>query len=132
MPDDEDIDLEELKRQTSHGDRLDSDADNGERQALKDTILTELAAIDAGEQQKTISVWDGPTAALVRALDDNPEQRTEIGAALRRQLDIDGDEEPIEHSELVRYALRLGFQQADPEIFEILREAVREHATQDL
>lgn len=129
---DEDIDLEALKQQTSHGDRLDSDADNDARQALKDAILSELAAIDAGEEQKTISVWDGPTAALVRALDENPEQRAEIGDALRRQLDIDGDEAPIERSELVRYALRLGFKQADAEIFGILREAVQEHATQDL
>jgi hypothetical protein len=132
MPDDDDIDIEELKRKTSQGDRLDSDADNDERQALKDDILAELARIDAGEEQKTISVWDGATAAFVRALDDNPDQRAAIGDALRRQLDIDGDDAPIEHSELVRYALRLGFKQADAETFEILRDAVRDHATQDL
>jgi hypothetical protein len=132
MPTDDDIDLEELKRQTSHGDRLDSDADNDAQQELTEAILDELAQIDASEKQKTISIWDGPTAALIRALDDNPEQRTEIGNALRRQLDIDGDQEPIEHSELIRYALRLGFKQADPETFELLREAVQKHATQDL
>jgi translation elongation factor EF-1beta len=34
MPDDEDIDIEELKRKTSQSDRLDSDADNDERQEL--------------------------------------------------------------------------------------------------
>jgi hypothetical protein len=132
MPDDEDIDLEELKQQTSHGDRLDSDADNDERQELKAAILTELTAIDEGAKQRTVSIYDGSTAALIHALDDNPQQRTEIGNALRRQLDIDGDGEPVERSELVRYALRLGFKQADPETFELLREAVQKHATQDL
>lgn len=132
MADDDEIDIEDLKRQTNHGDRLDSDADNNERQDLKDAILSELVAIDAGEQQKTISIWDGPTAALIRALDEQPDQRAEIGDALRRQLDIDSDEEPIERSELVRYALRLGFKQAAPDTVETLREAVRDHAIQGL
>lgn len=133
MSDDaDDIDLDELKEQTSHGDRLDSDADNDERQALKDAILDELARIDAGEEQKTISVWDGATAAFIRALDENPEQRAALGDALRRQLDIDEDQDPIERSELVRYALRLGFQQADSAKYDTLREAVRDHTTQDL
>lgn len=132
MSGEDDVDLEELKRQTSHGDRLDTDADNDERQELADAILAELGRIDAGEEQKTISVWDGPVAALVRALDEQPEQRAEIGTALRRQLDIETDAETIDRSELVRYALRLGFKQADPDTFEILRESVQEHATQDL
>jgi hypothetical protein len=46
-------------------------------------------------------------------------------------FDIDDEKEPIERSELVRYALRLGFQQAAPDKFETLREAVQEHATQN-
>jgi 6-phosphogluconate dehydrogenase len=133
MPDDqEDIDLEKLKRQTSHGDRLDTDADNDAQQELADAILDELGRIGAGEEQKTISVWDGPTAALVRALDDNPEQRAAVGKSLYRQLDVESDDDPIERSELVRYALRLGFKQAAPDTFEVLREAVQEYATQDL
>ncbi|WP_330633802.1 hypothetical protein [Halocatena halophila] len=127
----EDIDIEELKRQTSHGDRLDSQADNQQQQSLKNEILEELERIDAGDEQKTISVWDGPTAAFIRALDEHPEQRAEIGSALRRQLDID-DDGSINRPELVRYALRLGFQQADPDKFKTLRKSVQEHATQDL
>ncbi|MFC6964431.1 hypothetical protein [Halocatena marina] len=127
----EEIDLEELKRQTSHGDRLDSDADNDQQQALADAILTELERIDAGEEQKTVSIWDGPTAAYIRALDEHPDQRAEVGDALRRQLDIDGDE-PVDRSELVRFALRLGFRQAAPDKFETLKESVQKHVTQDL
>lgn len=125
------IDLEELKRQTSQGDRLDSDADNDVQQELASAIASELERIDEGEEQKTVSIWDGPVAAYVRALDEQPEQRAEVGESLRRQLNID-DEDEIDRSELVRSALRLGFKQADPDKFETLKESVREHATQDL
>lgn len=128
---DEDIDLDELKRQTQSGDRLDSDADNDEQQQLADAILDELGRIDAGEEQKTVSIWDGPVAAYVRALDEHPEQRAEVGDALRRQLDVDDDDD-IDRSELVRYALRLGFRQAAPDKFETLKESVQEHVTQGL
>lgn len=67
----------------------------------------------------------------VRALDEQPEQRAEVGDALRRQLDLD-EEGEIDRSDLVRYALRLGFRQADPDKFETLKESVREYATQGL
>ena len=73
----------------------------------------------------------GPVAAFVRSTTILPSVLK--GTALRRQLDIDADDqEPIERSELVRYALQLGFKQADADPFEILRDTVRDHATQDL
>lgn len=127
----EDKDLEELKRQTSHGDRLDSQAGNEQNQDLKQAILDELARIEVGDEQKTVSVWDGPTAAFVRALDTNPEQRAQVGESLRRQLGIEEQGE-IERSELVRYALRLGFKQAAPDKFDVVKESVQEHETQGL
>lgn len=102
-----------------------------QQQTLADAILTELERINEGEEQKTISSWDGPVAASVRALGTTPEQRAEVGESLRRQLDID-EESEIDRSELVRYALRLGFRQVDPDKFETLKESVREHATQGL
>lgn len=127
----DDIDLDELKRQTSHGDRLDSNADNDAQQELKAAVLDELEQIDAGEKQKTVSIWDAPTAAYVRALIEHPEHRDEVGQSLRRQLDVDA-EGSIERSELVRLALRLGLQQANADKFEILGEAVRERALEGL
>lgn len=128
---DDDIDLDELKRQTSHGDRLDSDADNDAQQELKEAIFDELERIDEGEEQKTVSIWDAPAAAYIRALDEHPEQRDEIGRSLRRQLDIDA-EGSIEQSEFVRLALRLGLRQADSDKFEIVGEAVRDRALEGL
>lgn len=129
--DDDELDLDELKRQTQSGDRLDAQADNDAQQELKAAILDELERIDAGEEQKTVSIWDGPVAAYVRALDEQPEQRAEVGDALRRQLDVDAEDE-IDRSELVRYAIRLGFRQAAPDKFETLKESVQEHATEGL
>ncbi len=131
MTEEDDIDLDELKRQTAHGDRLNAEADNDARLELKETILDELAQIDASEKQKTVSIWDAPTAAYVRALVEHPEHREEVGQSLRRQLDVDA-EGSIERSELVRLALRLGLQQANADKFEILGEAVRERALEGL
>lgn len=53
---------------TSHSDRLDSAADNDQQQELADSILTEFDRIDAGEEQKSVSIWDGPVAAFAHLM----------------------------------------------------------------
>lgn len=125
-----DEDLDALREQTSQGDRLDEAAKADDRQSLVDDIIGELEAIDNGEKQKTVSVWDGPLAAFVRALEANPEQMDEVGRALQKRLDV--DEGDIDRSEILRLALRLGFQEAASEEFDAVREAVRDHATRNL
>lgn len=125
-----DEDLDALREQTSQGDRLDEAAKADDRQSLVDDIIGELEAIDNGEKQKTVSVWDGPLAAFVRALEANPEQMDEVGRALQNRLDV--DEGDIDRSEILRLALRLGFQEAASEEFDAIREAVRDHATRNL
>lgn len=126
----EDSDLDDLKRQTSQGDRIDEMASKEEQRGLSDDIIAELEAIDAGEQQKTVSVWDGHLAAFVRALERNPEQLNDVGHALQRNLDL--DEGDIDRSEVLRLALRLGFQEAAPDQFEAVLEAACNHATKGL
>ena len=79
----DDPDLEDLKAQTSQGDRLDSAAKEMDRQDLVEDIVDELEAIDAGEQQKTVSVWDGQLAAFIRALEANPEHLDAVGNGLQ-------------------------------------------------
>lgn len=125
-----DPDLEDLKAQTSQGDRLDSAAKEIDRQDLVEDIVDELEAIDAGDQQKTVSVWDGQLAAFIRALEDNPEHLEAVGHGLQGQLDI--EENDIDRSMILRLALRVGFQEAAPEQFEAVREAVRKQATKGL
>lgn len=126
----EDDELAALREQTSHGDRIDSAAAKEEQHGLAEDILTELEAIDAGEQQKTISVWDGHLAAFIRALESNPERMDDVGHALQRQLGLDEGE--VDRSDILRFALRLGFQEAAPDEFEAIREAARKQATKGL
>lgn len=125
-----DEDLDALREQTSQGDRIDEAAKVDDRQSLVDDIIAELEAIESGEQQKTVSVWDGPLAAFIRALEANPEQMDDVGRALQNHLDV--DEGDVDRSEVLRLALRLGFQEAASEEFDAVREAVQEHATRNL
>jgi hypothetical protein len=97
---------------------------------LVSDIVTELEALEAGERQKTISVWDGQLAALLRALEENPDQLTTVGHALQRQLDL--EESNVDRSTVLRLALRLGFQEAAPKTVAALRDAVQQQATKDL
>ena len=99
-------------------------------QVLVEAIVEELDAIDAGEQQKTLSVWDGALAAFIRALEDNPDQMEAVGHSLQQRLGTDTAE--IDRSEVLRLALRLGFQEAAPEEFDAVRDAVQKHATKGL
>ncbi|WP_135823222.1 hypothetical protein [Halostella litorea] len=126
----EDDDLAELRKQTEQGDRIDEAATEQEKQALVEDILAELEAIDAGEQQKTVSVWDGHLAAFVRALEENPDRMEDVGHALQQRLGLD-ESEP-DRSDVLRLALRLGFQEAAPDQFEAVREAARKQATKGL
>lgn len=125
-----DDDLATLREQTSHGDRLDEAPAAEQRQVFVDAIVAELEAIERGDQQKTVSVWDGPLAAFIRALEENPDRLEEVGHALQRELDL--DEHNVKRSEVLRLALRLGFKKAAPETFEAVREAAQQQATKGL
>ena len=124
---DEDEDLAALREQTSQGDRIDQATSAEQDQELVEAIVDELDAIDAGEQQKTISVWDGTLAAFIRALEEHPEQMEAVGHSLQQQLDVDTT--AVDRSEVLRLALRVGFQEAAPDEFDAVREAVRKQAT---
>jgi len=126
----DDDELAALREQTSQGDRIDEAAAEDAKHDLAGDILDELEAIDAGDKQKTISVWDGHLAAFIRALEENPDRLGEVGHALQRQLDL--EEGDVDRSEILRLALRLGFQEAAPQEFEAVREAARKEATKGL
>lgn len=129
MTDADDLSIGELREQTSKGDRLD-EAPRQQRQAgFKQSIREHLAAIDAGERQKTVSVRDGDLAAFINALEDNPEDMEAVGEALRNALGVEGNGEP-DRSEVLRLALNLGFREAAPAYVEALRETVRDRAVE--
>jgi len=126
-----DEDLEQLREQTSSGDRLDEASSEQEQHELQEAILDELEAIDAGGKQKTVSVWDGPMAALLDALETREDDLVETGEQLRDALGIEDESEP-DRSEVLRLALRLGFETAAPDKLDATRGAVEEHASQRL
>lgn len=133
MSDDSDPELDALRRQTSHGDRLDEAPREDDRRDLQASIREELAAIDSGDRQKTVSVWDGDLAAFLAALDDHPDHRDAVGRALREALGREvEDDAAVDRSEVLRLALRLGLAEAAPEYVDTLREAVADHATDSL
>lgn len=132
-----DDDLEALREKTSHGDRIDEaeTATAPDTATFTDDIVTELERIAHGDEQKTVSVWDGPMAAFIRALEQHPERMQQVNQALREQLetesvdtDPDADTE-INRSELLRLSLQLGFETAAPEAVAAVRDAVEDHAT---
>lgn len=126
----EDDELAALRDETSHGDRIDTADAASDRRAFVDDIVAELEAIDAGDKQKTISVWDGHLAAFIRALEANPERMASVGEGLQRRLDLEDGE--VNRSEILRLALRLGFKEAAPDELEAVRNAAGEHATKQL
>jgi hypothetical protein len=126
-----DTELEELRRETSRGDRLDEDTRRDETAEFRERVERALEEMDAGDRQKTVSVWDGPLAAFLAALEDT-EDLEAVGAALQESLDEDVDAEAVDRSEVLRLALRLGFREAAPEYLDAAREAVREHNAPDL
>lgn len=126
-----DTELEELRREMSRGDRLDEDTRREETAEFRERVERALEEIDAGDRQKTVSVWDGPLAAFLAALEDT-EDLEAVGAALQESLDEDVDAEAVDRSEVLRLALRLGFREAAPEYLDAAREAVRKHNAPDL
>lgn len=127
----EDKDLAELRQQTERGDRLEEDSRREAMAEFQVRVREELEKIESGNRQKTISVWDGPLAAFISALDGSKDLEA-VGIALQRELGMNENVEALDRSELLRLALRAGFQEAAPEYLDSARGAIREHNKSDL
>ncbi|WP_227378061.1 hypothetical protein [Haladaptatus halobius] len=119
----DDVDLEELKQRTQVGNRNQESAKQTEKKSFREDILEALSAIENGDRQKTVSFWDGDTAALVSALENNPDVQQDVGTRLQEELGRDVDEAAIDRSEVLRLAMRAGLQRAAPDIVEIWLDA---------
>jgi hypothetical protein len=126
-----DDDIEELRRKTDHGSRIDEESDAAGQQELVETMLDELATFDEGERQKTVSVWDGDVAALVAALEEH-DQIADVGQQLADAHGVDIETKSLDRSDVLRLALRHGFQHGAPDVWDALEDAIREHATRGL
>lgn len=126
MSDDE---LEELRRESERGSRLDEDS-SPDRE-LVDDIVTAMDDIEDGDLRKTVAVRDKSMAAMLTALDDeeHTERMQEVGDALSNALGR-STSDSYDRSELVRLALRLGFQRGSPDVVEELQTAHQEHTSE--
>lgn len=124
----EDIDLEELKQKTQVGNRNQESAKQSESKSFREDILAVLSEIENGDRQKTVSFWDGDTAALISALESNPEIQQDVGSRLQEELGREVNEEAVDRSEVLRLAIRAGLQQAAPDVVETWLDAKAESA----
>lgn len=130
---DEDDELEELRAATEAGDRLDADADDrdDDPDEFVEAVLEELMAIDAGDSQQTVSVWDRRGKAYVSALEGDEDRIADVVDRLREEHDYpplpDSAREGLGKSDVVRLALRLGLSRGDPDGWEDVEEARERH-----
>jgi hypothetical protein len=124
-----DEDLDQLREQSQRGSRLQESG--GSEAALVDELVTALSEIEAGDRRKTIAVRDKPVAALLKTLDENPDEMIAVGQALQQALGRDTDDE-FDRSEISRLVFRVGLQEAAPEYMEQLQEAHAEHMKDQL
>lgn len=132
MSDDDGPDIDQLREETSSGDRIAQAESDDDRDALQASIVEQLEAIERGETQPALTVWDEYLAALFGALDaDHPEELEALYQDVVDELDAEVDEE-VTKTATLRLLLRCAMRDLAPEQLEITREAAAEHATPDL
>ena len=85
--------------------------------------------MESGDVSKTLSVRDEQLAALIRGLEET-DSLADVGTPLKEELGRDDDKDVTDRSELLRLAVRLGLQQAAPEVVETARDANARHASE--
>jgi outer membrane receptor protein involved in Fe transport len=125
----DDDELQELREQTDVGTRIQNVPDDVEDGTLEKTIVTLLDEVESGTVSKTLSLRDNRLAALIRGLEET-DDLDDVGLALQNELGRDADPDMIDRSEVLRLAVRIGLQEAAPEIVEIARDAQARHASQ--
>lgn len=126
---DSDEELEQLRQQTDVGTRAESPTPGDQAPELEDAMVALLAAVEAGEVSKTLSVRDARLTALVRALEETGDL-DDVGTALQEGLGRGVDADGVDRSEVLRLAVRLGLQEAAPEILDTARDAYTHHASE--
>jgi len=121
--------LEELKEKTDVGTRAQSPTPGEQESDLEDAMVSLLGDVEDGEVSKTLSVRDAHLTALVRALEETGDLAG-AGAALQEELGREADADGIDRSEMLRLAVRLGLQEATPEVLDTARNAYARHASE--
>ena len=123
-----DEELDQLRQQTDVGTRAQSSTPGEQERDLEDAMVSLLGDVEAGDISKTLSVRDARLAALVRALEETGDLE-DVGTALQEELGREADADEIDRSEVLRLAVRLGLQEAVPEVLDTARDAYARHAS---
>jgi len=115
----DDLDVPEGMKQ-DRGSSLDEEAKATER--FVDDLAEAMDGVESGDISKTVAFRDERTAALFRALKDNPDRlQTSIEAA-RKEVGVDDDSEG-DRSELLRLLVRSALVEVTPELAEAEKHA---------
>lgn len=122
--------LDEVRQKSTSGGGSRLDADEV-RDDVVDELVDALRAADEGDLSKTLSVWDPEMAALLDVLLGDQERAHADVEALAERLEASvEDGGPVDRSDLLKLAIRVGLREVDEEIFADLHETRRERAIQ--
>jgi len=102
------------------GSSLDEEAKATER--FVDDLAEAIGRVESGDVSKTVAFRDERTAALFRALKDNPERLQTSVEAARDEVGVDEDSEG-DRSELLRLLVRSALAEVTPELTEAEKRA---------
>ena len=121
MSDELDSELEELREQTTRDNRLSEQANEPD---FIEQIVAMLDDVDSGERGKILSLYDPQLAALIYALEMDDRRFNEVVGALQETANRQIDTEDVGRTELLKLAVRIGLQEAAPELLEDAQTAV--------
>ena len=121
MSDELDSELEELREQTTRDNRLSEQANEPD---FIEQIVAMLDDVDSGERGKILSLYDPQLAALIYALEMDDRRFNEVVGALQETANRQVDTEDAGRTELLKLAVRIGLQEAAPELLEDAQTAV--------
>jgi hypothetical protein len=113
--------LEEAKqkqRTTSEATSTDTAATPGRTEAIKEALLS----VEDGETPENINVRDARLKALLVGLEDAGEL-SDVAQSLAETLDTDSDDREATQSDVARLLIRVGLQEALPDLLADATEA---------
>lgn len=127
----ESTDKEELKEEYQKGSRISAAAEETDSDDRHDQLVAQFKSVRSGDISKTLSFRDEFVAGLLRAAENDDEFEQVLANALRGSLGEDG-EPASDRSELLRQAVRVGLQEAAPELTEEAKTAYADAITADI
>ncbi|WP_266083005.1 hypothetical protein [Haladaptatus caseinilyticus] len=110
--------LEELKKSTQRGSRVEEGASRNSRDFV-DELVDAIDEVQNGDASKTLSLYDPKLSAVMVALQRDPE------------LLSDWDMEEVDRSAIIRTALWRGLEQLDVDVEAKNKEAIKRYATEN-